>query len=50
MFLLGNLIELVDREAMYKQNELLVDTLVGVLKSKMVYIRSRALPQVEIVL
>ena len=44
MFLLGNFIELVDSETMSKQKELLVDTLVGVLKSKMVHIRSRAVP------
>ena len=50
MFLLGNFVELVDSEVMTKQKELLLDTLVGVLKTRMVYSRSRTVPQVQIVL
>ena len=45
MFLLGTYIELVDTEAVSKQKELLVDTLLGVLKTKAQYARSRAVPQ-----
>ena len=45
MFLLGTYIELVDTEAMSKQKELLVDTLLGVIKTKAQYVRSRAVPQ-----
>ena len=50
MFLLGNFVQLVDSEVMSQQKELLVDTLVGVLKSRIVHVRSRAIPQVQIVL
>ena len=50
MFLLGTYMELIDTEAMSKQKELLLDTLVGVIKSRMVYITSRAVPQVQIAL
>ena len=50
MFLLGTYLELVDREVVSKQKELLVDTLLGVLKSKVVRTRSRAVPRVQIVL
>ena len=45
MFLLGTYIELVDTEAVSKQKELLVDTLLGVIKTKAQYVRSRAVPQ-----
>ena len=48
MFLLGTYMELIDSEVMSKQKELLLDTLVGVIKSRMVYITSRAVPQVQI--
>ena len=50
IFILGNYIELVDSEAVSKQKELLPDTLVGVIKSRLVLMRSRAVPQVQIVL
>ena len=50
IFFLGNYIELVDSEAVSKQKELILDTLVGVLKSRLVPIRSRAVPQVQIAL
>ena len=48
MFLLGTYLELVDREVVSKQKELLVDTVLGVLKSRNVYVRRRAVPQVQI--
>ena len=44
--LLGTYIELVDREAVLKQKELLVNTVIGVLQAKTVSARSRAVPQV----
>ena len=50
VFLLGTYLELIDSEVISKQKELLLDTLVGVLKSRMVHIRSRAVPQVQIVI
>ena len=37
---------MVDREVISKQKELLIDTLLGVLKSRMMYMR-RAVPQKE---
>ena len=49
-FLLGTYVELVDREVVLKEKELLVDTLIGVLRTKTVSARSRAVPQVQIAL
>ena len=48
MFLLGTFLELVDSEVISKQKELLLDTLLGVLKSKMMCMGSRAVPQVQL--
>ena len=42
--------ELVDKEAVLKQKELMVNTLIGVLQTKAVSVRSRAVPQVHIAL
>ena len=50
MFIPGTFLELVDREVMSDQKELLLDSLMGVLKSRMMQMRSRAVPQVQIVL
>ena len=46
--LLGTFVELVDKEVVLKQKELLVNTVIGVLKSKSEYPRRRAVPQVHI--
>ena len=48
ILLLGTYVELVDREAVLKEKELLVDTLVGVLRTKTESARARAVPQVHI--
>ena len=48
--LLGTYVELVDREVVLKEKELLVDTLIGVLRTKTESARSRAVPQVQIAL
>ena len=48
MLLIGTFVELVDREAVIKQRELLVDTVIGVLKNKTEYMRRRAVPQVHL--
>ena len=48
MFILGTFLELVDREVMSKQKDLLLGTLLGVLKTRNVYGRSRAVPQVQL--
>jgi hypothetical protein len=50
ILLLGIYVELVDREVVLKEKELLVDTLIGVLRTKTVSARSRAVPQVQIAL
>ena len=48
--LLGTYMELVDKEAVLKQKELLVNTVIGVLQTKTVSARSRAVPQAHITL
>ena len=48
--LLGTYVELVDREVVLKEKELLVDTLIGVLRTKTESARNRAVPQVHIAL
>ena len=45
MFLLGNNMQLVDKEVVAKQKELLVDTLRGVLKAKLETVKTRAVPK-----
>ena len=50
MFLVGTFVELVDREAVLKQKELLVNTVIGVLKNKSEYVMRRAVPQVHLLL
>ena len=47
-FLLGNYLELVDREVLLKQKELLMNTVVGVLKTKIESVKKRVMPQVHI--
>ena len=46
--LLGTYLELVDREVVLKQEELLVNTVIGVLKTKTESARKRAVPQADI--
>ena len=46
--LLGTYAELVDREVVLKQKELLVNTVIGVLKTKTESARRRAVPQADI--
>ena len=48
MLLLGTYVELVDREVVLKEKELLVNTLIGVLRTKTESARARAVPQVHI--
>ena len=48
IFLVGAYVELVDREVMMKQKELLVNTVIGFLKAKTEHIRRRSVPQVAI--
>ena len=50
ILLLGTYLELVDKEAIMKQKELLVNTVKGVLATKAEYVRRRAVPQVQILL
>ena len=45
IFILGNYLQLVDEEVMNKQKVLRVDSMLGVLKAKMEFIKSRAVPQ-----
>ena len=40
--------ELVDMEIVLKQKDLLVNTVIGVLRNKSEYARRRAVPQVQI--
>ena len=47
---MGTYVELVDREAVLKEKELLVNTVIGVLQTKTVSARSRAVPQALIAL
>ena len=44
LFLLGNYMQLVDKEVVGKQKELLVDTLRGVLEAKLETVKTRAVP------
>ena len=48
ILLLGTYLELVDKEVILKQKELLVNTVIGVLTTKAEYVRRRAVPQVQI--
>ena len=48
MLLLGTFVELVDRETVMKQKELLVNTVIGVLQNKSEYMQRRAVPQVQL--
>ena len=47
IFLLSTYKELVNREAVGKQKELMVGTLKGVLRAKMEQLRSRAVPDIH---
>jgi hypothetical protein len=50
LLIIGTYVELVDREVVLKQKELMVNTLIGVLQAKTVSARSRAVPQAHIAL
>ena len=50
IFLVGTYVELVNQEVMSKQKDLLVNTVVGVLKARSEHARSRSVPQVNILL
>ena len=46
--ILGTFVELVDREVVLKQKDLLINTVIGVLQTKTESARRRAVPQVHI--
>ena len=48
--ILGTFVELVDREIVMKHKDLLVNTVVGVLRNKLEYAKKRAVPQVQFTL
>ena len=50
IFILGTYVELVDREVVSGQKDLLLDTLKGVLRDKTVTVRKRAVPSVGFIL
>ena len=50
IFLLGIYLELVDSEVISKEKELLLETLVGVVKTRIMHTRSRVVPQLQFVL
>ena len=45
MFILGNYIQLVDYDAVNKQKEVRVDSVLGVLEGKLQFVMTRAVPQ-----
>ena len=45
LFILGNYIELVDKDVVNKQKELQVDSMQGVLEAKIQFVKARAVPQ-----
>ena len=48
LFLLGNYMQLVDKEVVTRQRELSVDTLQGVLDAQLETVKTRAVPQIFI--
>jgi len=48
IFLLGNYVELVNCEVISKQKELVLNMLLGCLQAKIEYVRSRAVPQIQL--
>ena len=48
ILLLGTYLEMVEKEVIMKQKELLVNTVIGVLTTKAEYVRRRAVPRVQI--
>ena len=48
ILILGTYVELVDRETVLKQKDLLVNTVMGVLRNKLECMQSRAVPQVHL--
>ena len=48
VFILGTYVELVDREVISKQKDLLLNTLLGTLRVKTECVRSRAVPQIQL--
>ena len=50
MFVLGNYVELVDRDTIGKEKELLVCDLVGYLRAKSEQVKARAVPEIYLVI
>ena len=50
MFVLGNYVELVDRETIGKEKELLVCNLLGYLRAKSEQVKARAVPEIYLVI
>ena len=50
MFVLGNYVELVDRETIGKEKELLVCNLLGYLSAKSEQVKARAVPEINLVI
>ena len=48
ILLLGTFVELVDRETVLKGKDLLVNTVIGVVKNNLEYMQRRAVPQVHL--
>ena len=48
LFLLGNFIQMVDKEVINKQKELRVDSMLGVIEAKLQFVKSKAVPQLYI--
>ena len=50
ILLIGTFVELVDKEVVLKQRDLLVNTVIGVLRNKSEYMRRSAVLQVQLTL
>ena len=48
LFLLGNFIQMVDKDVINKQKELRVDSMLGVIEAKLQFVKCRAVPQLHI--
>ena len=48
LFLLGNFIEMVDKDVINKQKELRVESMLGVIEAKLQFVKSKAVPQLYI--
>ena len=50
LFILGNYMQLVDMDVVNKQKVLRVDSMLGVLEAKMEFVKTRAVPQLCLIL